>query len=350
MIKKSKVKSVKSLGKSTDYVYDIGVNDNNPYFFANNILVHNSCYFTVDGLTHTDHFKSQFPNFTITKDNVIKIYDEISDYVNNSFAEFMNTSFNAGLENGAIIKAGRELVGSSALFIKKKKYAVMVYDKEGKRLDINGKPGKPKIMGLDMKRSDTPKYMQTFMEDMLIKLLVSEDTNKAKNEIFDNIKSFRSEFKLRKSIDMGSPKRANGITVYNDKLKDMKRSVEKSAKVFEQFEKTLGKVNMPGHVRAAINWNMLRDIHNDKTAPIIVDGQKCIVCKLKKNKYGIDSIAYPVDLTIIPKWLEDLPYDRKEMENVIIDKKLENLFSILGWDTALANHDLDLDDDFFTLE
>ena len=356
MIKKSKVKSVKSIGKINDYVYDIGVNEKDTYFFANNMLVHNSCYFTVDGLTDTDHFKNQFGNeFKISKDSIIKLYDDISEDVNDSFPEFMHNSFNTGLEKGGIIKAGRELVGSSALFIKKKKYAVMVYDKEGKRLDKDGKPGKPKIMGLDMKRSDTPKYMQEFMEEMLIKLLVSDDIEKAKEEIFKDIKDFRVKFKSRQPLDMGSPKRANGITAYNDKLTAVDKLITKTTKdiesqSFSSLDKIASKVNMPGHVRAALNWNLLRVIHNDVSAPIIADGQKCIVCKLKKNRWNIESIAYPVDIAVMPTWVQNLPFDKKEMENVIIDKKLDNLFSILGWDTSLANYDLDISDDFFTFE
>jgi DNA polymerase elongation subunit (family B) len=57
------------------------------------------------------------------------------------------------------------------LFITKKRYAVLNYDKEGKRLDVDGKPGKIKAMGLDLKRSDTPEYMQNFLEEILMDVL-----------------------------------------------------------------------------------------------------------------------------------------------------------------------------------
>ena len=43
---------------------------------------------------------------------------------------------------GAIIMGGRELIATKGLFIKKKRYAVLIFDMEGNRLDVNGKPGK----------------------------------------------------------------------------------------------------------------------------------------------------------------------------------------------------------------
>ena len=112
------------------------------------------------------------------RDEIIKLYDTIGDITNDSFPEFMNKTFNTGIENGGIIKAGREIVGSTGLFIKKKKYAILVYDKEGIRYDKDGKPGKLKAMGLDLKRSDTPKIMQEFLEEILIDLLTDRKSTR----------------------------------------------------------------------------------------------------------------------------------------------------------------------------
>src|ERR1700691_1258878 len=143
-----------------EYVYDIGIDDKTPYFFGNNILVHNSSYFTINPLIKKNE---SLKSLLTTRESIIEFYDEIAEQTNNSFAEFMHQTFNTGMERGKIIKAGRELIGSRGLFITKKKYAILVYDKEGTRLDINGKPGKMKVMGLDLKRSDTPKIMQVFL-------------------------------------------------------------------------------------------------------------------------------------------------------------------------------------------
>ena len=130
-----------------------------------------------------------------TREEYIEFYDSIADAVNETFPEFMNKTFNTSLEKGAIIKAGRELVASTGLFIKKKKYGLLKYEEEGHRLDVDNKPGKLKAMGLDLKRADTPKFMQKFLEEILMDLL----TNEFDSVITDKIKKFRVDFKSRPS-------------------------------------------------------------------------------------------------------------------------------------------------------
>ena len=63
----------------------------------------------------------------------------------------------------------------------------------------------------------------------------------------------------------------------------------------------------------------------------IVDGQKVIVCKLRVNHYKMKSVAYPIDEQRLPEWFMDLPFDDAGMESSIIDKKVDNLLSVLKW-------------------
>ena len=244
------------------------------------------------------------------KDTVIKLYDSIAEEVNSTFANFMLEAHHCPKSRGEVIKAGREIVAIKGLFITKKRYAVLYYDKEGKRSDVEGKPGKIKAMGLDLKRSDTPEFMQKFLEEVLTKVLNGSE----EAEILEMISEFRTEFKARPGWEKGSPKRANNITEYQAK------------------ETKSGKTNMPGHVRASINWNTLKRINNDKYSMNIVDGMKVIVCKVKSNPLGYTSIAYPVDEMRLPKWFQELPFDHAEMETTIINNKLENLIGVLEWD------------------
>lgn len=243
------------------------------------------------------------------KTTVIKLYDNVANEVNSTFPEFMVYAFHCPKSRGEVIKAGREIVASKGLFITKKRYAVLYYDKEGKRFDIEGKPGKIKAMGLDLKRSDTPEFMQKFLEEVLTKVL----NGSQEKEILDMIVEFRNEFKSRPGWEKGSPKRANNITEYQAK------------------EAKAGKANMPGHVRAAINWNTLKRMNGDKYSMNIVDGMKVIVCKVKDNPLGFTSVAYPTDELRLPKWFQELPFDHDEMESVIINNKLDNLIGVLEW-------------------
>ncbi len=88
---------------------------------------------------------------------------------------------------------------------------------------------------------------------------------------------------------------------------------------------------MPGHVRAAMNWNSLRRMHGDNYSTNIMDGMKVIVCKLKDNPLGYTSVAYPTDESHIPAWFKELPFDDSLMEAGIVDQKVENLLGVLGW-------------------
>ena len=88
-------------------------------------------------------------------------------------------------------------------------------------------------------------------------------TDASEKDVLDRITEFRKDFKLRPGFEKGSVKRANKIGHYPV-------PEEKVA-------------NMPGHVRASINWNTLKRMNGDKYSQEIVDGMKVIVCKLKQN-------------------------------------------------------------------
>jgi DNA polymerase elongation subunit (family B) len=268
-----------------------------------------SCYFSAYRTLQKDIEAGRIP---WTKETVVALYDQIAEEVNNTFPQFMLDTFHVPKSRGEVIKAGREIVGSKSLFITKKRYAVLYYDKEGKRTDVDGKAGKIKAMGLDLKRSDTPEFIQNFLSDVLEMVLMG----KPEREVLDHISEFRAIFKARPGWEKGSPKRANNITEYEGK------------------EKRQGKANMPGHVRASINWMTLKRMNGDKYSMNITDGAKVIVCKLKQNPMGFTSVAYPVDELRLPQWFKDLPFDHAEMESTIIDNKLDNLIGVLEWDVA----------------
>ena len=265
-----------------------------------------SCYFSAYSTLKKDIQAGKIP---WSKETVVSLYDQIGDEVNKTFAKFMEDQFHCPRTRGEVIKAGREIVGSKALFITKKRYAVLYFDKEGKRTDTDGKPGKIKAMGLDLKRSDTPEFIQDFLSNVLEMVL----TGTEEQQVLDYITEFRIAFKARPGWEKGSPKRANNITEYEAK------------------EHRQGKANMPGHVRASINWNTIKRMMDDKYSMNIVDGMKVIVCKLKENPLEYSSVAYPVDELRLPQWFKDLPFNHAEMEATIIDKKLENLIGVLNW-------------------
>jgi hypothetical protein len=282
-----------------------------------------SCYFTAYPI-----LKSQIANGELdwNKETCIGLYDSIADQANESFPSFMERAFHAPRKNGAIIKAGRELIGDRAIFITKKRYAINIFDKEGKRKDKEGKMGDIKAMGLDLKRADTPKYIQEFLMDVL-QMVIQQ--GKGREDVIERVKEFKRILGAQDSWTKGSPKSVNNLT---------KHTIE--------FEKT-GKCGV-GHARAAINWNYLRRVYGDNYSQKIIDGMKIVVCKLKDNALGFTSIAYPVDELRLPQWFKDLPFDDLLMESTLVDEKIDNLIGVLDWDIKSNINTNSTFDDLFT--
>jgi hypothetical protein len=268
-----------------------------------------SCYFTAYPILY-----SQIQNGELewSKETCIGLYDSIADEANDSFPAFMEKAFHSPRKNGEIIKAGRELIGDRAIFITKKRYAINIFDKENKRKDKDGKLGDVKAMGLDLKRADTPKYVQEFLMNVL-KMVIQE--GKGRNEVIETIKEFKRNLGKQDSWTKGSPKSVNKLTSYGEL----------------EAKSATGRANMPGHVRGALNYNYLRRVHSDNYSMKIVDGMKVVVCKLKPNPLNFTSIAYPTDELRLPQWFCELPFDDEAMEKTLVDEKVDNLLGVLDW-------------------
>jgi DNA polymerase elongation subunit (family B) len=296
------------------------------YTHEGNAIVYgdtDSCYFTA-----FPTLKPQIDSGDLewNKDLCIGLYDGIAEQANDSFPAFMEKAFHAPRKNGEIIKAGRELIGDRSIFITKKRYAINIFDKEGKRKDKDGALGDIKAMGLDLKRADTPKYVQEFLMDVLEMVL---QRGKLREDIIERVKEFKRVMVAQDPWTKGSPKSVNNLTNHTIK-----------------FEKT-GECRV-GHARAAINWNYLRRLYGDNYSMSITDGMKIIVCKLKPNPLDFTSIAYPVDELRLPQWFKELPFDNEAMESTLVDEKVDNLLGVLDWDIK-SNIDVKSTfDDLFT--
>jgi hypothetical protein len=190
---------------------------------------------------------------------------------------------------------------------------------------VNGKRGEIKAMGLDLKRSDTPKVCQEFLSDVLTDVLTGSDEQSVQTKVL----AFRKEFRSWPGWSKGSPKRANKITHYQNIMESNK------------------KATIPGHVLASINWNRLKRIYNDNYSMPIQDGFKVVVCKLRPNPSGMTSVAYPVDELTLPQWFKELPFDDEAMEAALIDKKIDNLLGVLEW-KSLSEQDANNFTDLFS--
>jgi hypothetical protein len=172
-------------------------------------------------------------------------------------------------------------------------------------------------MGLDLKRSDTPVVIQQFLSQILESVLLGHDAD----SVIQQIRDFKSTFAELPPWEKGSPKRVNNLSKYTAMLARHKKDSEETLRI-------------PGHVRAAINWNMLRRANNDNYSMAITDGMKTVVCKLARNPMGFTSIAYPTDEHRLPGWFTELSFDDETMADTVIDKKVDNLLGVMGWNIA----------------
>jgi DNA polymerase elongation subunit (family B) len=259
-------------------------------------------------------------------DSAVKLYDHISDTVSDGFPGFLKTEFNVPYENGKVLKAGREVVGRSGLFITKKRYAIKCLDIEG----YQPEGGKLKIMGMEIKRSDTPEFVQDFLEEVLDDAL----SGATEKEVIAKVKEFKKNFQSLDPWKKGMPKRVNNLTNYTEKLKSTRKTENMKLFKLESLKDESSNNMIPGHVRASINWNDIKTAFGDNYSMTIMDGMKVIVCRLKNNAMGYSSIAYPTDELNLPQWFKDLPFDNEAMEEAVLDKKVENVLGQMGWDLS----------------
>jgi len=258
-------------------------------------------------------------------DSAIKLYDHVSNTVSDTFPQMLKDTFNIPLDKGAVMIAGREVVGKAGLFLTKKRYAILCLDIEG----YQPEGGKLKAMGLEIKRSDTPEFIQDFLEDVLVDCL----NGASESEVLDKIIKFKDYFKNLPAWEKGTPKRANNVTMYTGRMmQQAKVSSNMRLHKLDLLEQEGKSTMIPGHVRASINWNNLKQANSDAYSLPITDGMKVIVCKLKSNPMGYTSVAYPTDELNLPQWFKDLPFDDELMEETVVDKKVKNVLSPMGFD------------------
>lgn len=278
-----------------------------------------------------------FRTLATNKADAVKRADEIARFVNDAFPQFMRDTFRCtSSKYDSLIKAGREIVGRRGLFLDaKKKYTIRVVDLEG--LEVF----KLKMMGSELKKVDTPKVIQDFLKGLLALILdgdlelaarveakeltpseaveLVKEASEEDLERYVNANRRQLVFKVENPIVLGAAKGINNLDNYYAE--------------WQRTEKAnLGKCKLPGHVRAAINYNELAQHFEGTAAKLLKSGDKGLIFYLKPNEFNIKSIAIPVDFEHFPKWFDDnFQLDRTLTESKMIDSKIEGTYEALGW-------------------
>lgn len=259
-----------------------------------------------------------------SSEEIIQIADDLGEEINKSFPAFMEHDFLISQERGTVIKAGREVVADRGLFGHdiKKRYALHVIDIENKR-DKDGKRiNKIKVMGMETRRSDTPKYIQTFLYDRLKDVI---QNGKEYDAVREDVEKYREEF-FRK-LDpwkRGRPCRVSNLTT-NAKL--IENYNKKKAEGFIDLKKP----RIHFSVVAAFNTNHLMELFNERHWDYLNDGDKIEVLDLRDNPYGVKSVAIRAGESVVPDWFKELPFDDSGHERKLITQKMHNIFGVLDW-------------------
>jgi hypothetical protein len=95
-------------------------------------------------------------------------------------------------------------------------------------------------------------------------------------------------------------------------------------------------LSLPGHCRAALNYNRMINEYENGAKPIR-SGDKMLIYYLQPNRYKFMSIAFPAESGRFPQWFADnFEVDVALTEFKLFDRKLKGIFDALGMDLSSA--------------
>lgn len=284
----------------------------NAIYWPMNVATKTHCTSIIYGDTDSCYFRTGATNY----EDAVTVADEVAEATNASFPDFMRRAFNCRGGNELLIKASREIVGERALFMfAKKKYTIKVVNLDG--VDLRDKP-KLKSMGSEIKKADTPKVIQAFLKELMDLVLSGEPyavlerfVNEHRGKLIHNVAPSAV-------LQLAPAKQVNNL----DALYAQYRQTEKVG---------LGRCKLPGHVRAAINYNELIERFDPEGAKPLRAGDKAAILYVNRNEFNMTTIGFPAELTHLPAWFDEhFSVDMDTTEKKMIDSKIDGIFEALN--------------------
>lgn len=295
-----------------EYVYDIEMEDQTqPWFFANDILIHNSIYVSLKCLE-----KRGVP---IMKDGVInpEFYstcDIIENYLNAKMDEWARKSLRS-IDPRFVFK--RETICDSAIFLKKKYYVLHMIDDEGFACD------KFKYKGVSVVKTTLPKAIKPYLKKIIETMILTKDKGKCD-------KLFSDAYETFKALPVESISSISGINTFDKYAGDCQG--------FDVIAK-----GMQAHMRAAYYHNVLIDTLNlGGNYPKLKQGDKIRYVNVDSiNKYNIDVIGYagtyPSEFSSIFK------IDYETMFESLMYTNIEYFYKSVNWVLRKPNEHVKFD-------
>lgn len=266
--------------KNVDYAI---YNDTDSGYFDFTPIVEKFCKGKTE--TETVDFLQKVADIKI-QDVIAKIYEE--------FAEKTNA-----FENHLDMK--REAIGST-IFLKKKKYAMRVFDSEGVRFATPT----IKITGHEAVRTQSPEFCRKEMKKVFEMIFTTSE-----KEVVDYIQDVKSRFMQLHISDIGSPTGVKNLAEYD---------------LGDRF-----KSGAPHHVKAAIQYNRLIQKHKLQSKyRTIMEGEKVkLICLMKQNPIMSPEIAFPSSLPVefgLDKYIDK----EAQFQKYFLDP-MKRVLDVVGW-------------------
>lgn len=287
---------VEDLGIQEIDVYDIEVEDNHN-FFANDICVHNSCYFTLQKVVEmtqqnktTEHivrFVDKFAGEVLQK-VINKSYQELAEYMN-------------AYQQKLIMK--REVIADVGVFVAKKRYVLNVHNSEG----VQYKEPKLKVTGLELVRSSTPSVIRD-----KLKSGVKEVLHGTQASVQKFIADYQKVYNNEPVENIAFPRGVNGLKQYS------------GSPIYTK--------GCPIHVRAALLYNhYIARMGLEGKYELIKEGAKMKFVYLRlPNKFRENVIGF-IDKLPIEFGLHEY-VDRVTMFDKSFIEAMQTMLTPLGWD------------------
>lgn len=291
------------------YMYDIGMHDSPHMFFANDILVHNSLFYSAVPIIEHRHGSIDELSDEQLVQHTLQIASEVQQTINTSYNVYAKRLHNV---TDHMWNIKQEYVSKRALWLNaKKRYAQLIVNKEGRPTN------KIEIKGIDVVRSNFPKAFREFTKEILTDILHDKDKTYLNKKVQEFGYMIKDSFIYDIMLPTGVKELSKWKTDGNKYLK-----------------------GTPVHVKAALNYNKLLDKWNIKSIPKLTDGDKILWCYLNQNEFAFETIASTGDdppeiLGFITKYI-----DRKDLFENTLKSKIQSFWDALGWGSIVTNENI----------
>lgn len=247
-----------------------------------------------------------FENKNPTKLEIINFLDNVCA---KSFQKVLDTKFDEfsnylnAYKNTLYMK--RETISDRAIWTKKKRYILNVWDNEGVRYESP----RIKIKGLEAVKSSTPAVCRKMIKDAVPIMM-----NQTENDMIEYIKYCKNEFFKYTIEEISFPRSANNLDTYGSNREIYKKGT-------------------PMHVRGALLYNYhIKKNKLDHKYPIVQNGEKVKYCALQlPNPIHEGVISF---VQYFPKELGlDTYVDYNTQFNKAFLDPLKNILDAIGWRT-----------------